>query len=495
MTGGRAGGRTGRWLVGFIALTACAVQSVRPSARLPAPWGPDNRVLISDFSDVQALAASTWFVFAATTHGLLVYDRVARRFRLPVTALDGYPTGRRVRRAIADPAGNAVWLDLGAGAGYVRYDLDGRGWTPGALPPERTGTLSVEAALASAPLADALRAAILTDGRLRVHQFTAAAATPERPEIFFGTNGLGIIRVDKQTGEWEVLTYGLLAPSVGALAAAADGIWAATNVRPGAAGRVGGVGGRRGLTWVARDLAKTRTSEGGRAALGFSFLSARSLITAADQLWLATEQGVLRVDAVTFESRLWDLPDATCLALGRGGIWVGTTDGLSLITADERVQNFGPGGLAITSLLAVNETLWVGTNAGLAQLPPHAEAIATPAELGDRPGLRVPVYALARLQDTIVMATERELLWRDPATRVWTAVPLPLTLGIPTALAPGSGGGLWIGGTHGLAQADITSRLIHVHVVPFEVPAAVRDLASDRSFLWAATDSGLMRIQ
>jgi ligand-binding sensor domain-containing protein len=476
-------GRSDCRTVGLALLVACAAPSNRPSVRPSNILSPDNRVLISDFSDVQALAASTWFVFAATTHGLLIYDRVARRFRLPVTALDGYPTGRRVRRAIADPAGNAVWLDLGAGPGYVRYDLDGRGWTPGALPPERTGTLSVEAALASAPLADALRAAILTDGRLRVHQFTAAAATPERPEIFFGTNGLGIIRVDKQTGEWEVLTYGLLAPSVGALAAAADGIWAATNAP------------RGGLTWVARDLAKTRTSEGGRAALGFSFLSARSLITAADQLWLATEQGVLRVDAVTFESRLWDLPDATCLALGRGGIWVGTTDGLSLITADERVQNFGPGGLAITSLLAVNETLWVGTNAGLGQLPPHAEAIATPAELGDRPGLRVPVYALARLQDTIVMATERELLWRDPATRVWTAVPLPLTLGIPTALAPGSGGGLWIGGTHGLAQADITSRLIHVHAVPFEVPAAVRDLASDRSFLWAATDSGLMRIQ
>jgi ligand-binding sensor domain-containing protein len=451
-------------------------------------------VLLSDFSDVQALAASSWFVFAATTHGLLIYDRVARRFRIPVTTLDGYPAGR-VRRAVADPAGNAVWLDLGAARGYVRYDLDGRVWAPGSLPSDRGGVLTVEAALASAPLADALRAAILTDRRSRVHQFTAAAATPDRPEIFFGTNGLGIIRVDKQTGEWEVLTYGLLAPSVGALAAAADGIWVATNVRPSAAGGGGGGGGggRRGLTWVARDLATTRTSEGGRAALGFSFLSSRSLIIAADQLWLATEQGVLRVDAATFESRLWDLPDATCLALGRRGVWVGTTRGLSLITADESVQGIGPSGLTITSLLAVNDTLWVGTTAGLGQLPPNAEAIATPAELA--PGLRVPVYALARLQDTIVMATERELLWRDPATWVWTAIPLPLTLGIPNALAPRSGGGVWIGGTHGLAQADITSSLIHVHAVPFEVPAAVRDLASDRTFLWAATDSGLMRIQ
>jgi len=31
--------------------------------------------------------------------------------------------------------------------------------------------------------------------------------------------------------------------------------------------------------------------------------------------------------------------------------------------------------------------------------------------------------------------------------------------------------------------------------VPFEIPAPVRDLAADREYLWAATDSGLVRIQ
>jgi hypothetical protein len=89
----------------------------------------------------------------------------------------------------------------------------------------------VEAALARAPLADAMRAAILTDPRLRTHQFTAAAATPDRPEIFFGTNGMGLVRVDRQTGEWEVLTYGLLTPGVGAVATAPNGVWAASNAR------------------------------------------------------------------------------------------------------------------------------------------------------------------------------------------------------------------------------------------------------------------------
>lgn len=478
---------TGRWAVGLLLLlAACAVQSVRPSGRPAAFWGPDNRVMISDFSEVEAVAASSWLVFAATTHGLLIYDRVSRRFRSPVTILDGYPGGR-VRRAIADPSGNAVWLDLGGG--YSRYDIDGRTWTFGSVPSTQANkTLTVEAALASAPLADAMRAAILTDPRLRTHQFTAAATTPDRPEVFFGTNGLGLVRVDRQTGEWEVLTYGLLAPGVGAvaLAPAGAGIWAATNARPGAP--------RRGLTWVASDLSETRSTEGGRAVLGFSFLYSRRLLSAGNRLWLATEQGVLRIDPASFQSRLWDLPDATCLAPARNGMWAGTRRGLSFISADDRVQEFGPT-IAITSLLAAGETLWVGTSAGLGQVLPGANAITTPTGLEDRPSLRVPVYALGALQDTIVMATERELLWRDPATRVWTARPLPLNLGIPTALAVDRDGALWVGGTHGLAQADIASALIHMHPVPLELPAAVRDLAADRDFLWVATDSGLVRIR
>ncbi len=480
--------------LGIFLAVACVQQAVRPSGRVAVLLSTDNRVIISDFSDVAAVAASPWFVFGATAHGLLIYDRVSRRFRPPVTALDGYPSGGRVRRAVADPSGNAVWLDLGAALGYVRYDVDGRLFMPGS-PTFGPGdqTLSVEAALASAPLADAMRAAILTDRRLRTHEFTAAAATPDRPEIFFGTNGLGLVRVDKQTGEWEVLTYGLLAPGVGAVTPAPDGIWAAANARPGRDVR-------RGLTWVARDLAATRASEGAgaaAAALGFTFLNARRLISTGDALWLATEQGVFRIQPATLRAHVWDIPDATCLAATSRGVWVGTLRGLSLISGvAEPAQDVGPRGVAVTSLLAVGDTLWVGTTAGLGQVLPGTDVLATVPGLAERPSLRVTVYAIGRLEDTMVMATERELVWRDPSTAAgtWNTTPLPLSLGVPTAFAVHDEA-LWIGGTRGLAQVDIGSALFQVHGVPFEVPAAVRDLAGDRDYLWAATDSGLMRIQ
>ena len=475
--------------VGLVIL-GCATGGISSSGRSLDILSPDNRVVISDFSDVEAVAATPWLVFAATTRGLLIYDRVARSFRQPVTTVDGYPS-RYVRRAIADPAGNAVWLDLGPGLGYVRYDVDGRTWTPGSIPSAvagADGTLTVADALKSAPLADAMRAAILTDRRLRTHDFTAAAATPDRPEIFFGTNGLGVIRVDRQTGEWEVLSYGLLAPSVGALAVMPDsnGLWAASNARPSES--------RRGITWIARDLSTTRSSDDAQRALGFSFLLSRKLLTVGNQLWLATEQGVFRIDPRTFTSRLWDLPDATALAATGGGVWAGTRRGLFLISADGEATEISPPGLTITCLFAVGDTLLVGTNAGLGQVAPKANVITTPADLADRSSLRVTVRALGRLQDTLVMATDRELAWRDPATRAWNTVPLPPALGTPTAIAAHAGS-LWVGGTAGLAQVDLARAFVHVHPVPFDIPAAVRDLAAGGDFLWAATDSGVVRIQ
>jgi ligand-binding sensor domain-containing protein len=465
----------------------CALQAGRPPGRPTILIGPDNRALISDFSDVEAVAASSWFVYAATLHGLLIFDRALNRFRPPVTALDGYPAGR-VRRAIADHTGNAVWLDLGTASGYVRYDVGGRVFTIGSLPStEFDATLTVQGALARAPVADAMRAAILSDSRLRTHQFTAAAGTPDRPEIFFGTNGLGLVRVDKTTGEWDVLNYGLVTSAVGAVAIGSGGVWAAGNVLAGASEQ------RRGLSWVASDLSSTRTSEGPGAALGFSFLNSRRLVAIGEELWLATDQGVLRINSSTFSSRFFDLPDATCLARRSDGVWVGTTRGLARITNDGIIESIEPRGVPVASLLAVGDTLWVGTRDGLGTVLPGAQQITTPPELADRPTLRVTIRALAPLRDTIVMATDRELLWRDAVTREWSSMPLPLALGVPTALAAARTG-VWIGGTLGLAHADIATRSLQFHS-PIEVPVPVHDVAFDGANLWLATDSGLVRIQ
>lgn len=285
-----------------------------------------------------------------------------------------------------------------------------------------------------------------------------------------------------------MLTYGLVAPSVGAVTIASDGVWAAANVGFARGGGAGGADQRRGLTWVAPDLSLTRTAD-------FSFVSSRRLLAADNQLWVATEQGVIRIDQATLRSRTWDLQDVTSLARTSEGVWVGTTHGLSIIRSNDLLDDLASSGVAILSLLADGDTLWVGTSGGLGHVLPGSDAITIPAGLGERATLRVPVYALAGVRDTIVMATGQQLVWRSPGMQEWSAITLPPSLGRPTALTVGPDATLWVGGTLGLAQAELASGLVHVHPVPFEVPAAIRDLAADRSYLWAATDSGLMRIQ
>lgn len=442
-----------------------------------AQWGPGERVLVSDFSVVDAVAASPWTVFAATRHGLLIYDRVTHVWKQPVTTLDGYPTGR-VRMAIADEAGNAVWLNLGGLGGWLRYDVDARMWTRAGQPPPGQ-PLTVETALARAPAADAIRALILTDPRLRSYQFTAAASTPDKADLYFGTNGLGVVRVDPQTGEWEALPYGLVATGVGAIAAGSDGIWAATNARPGG-------GERRGLTWIATDLSATRPAEGGGAALGFNFIQARRLVASSGALWLATEQGVSRIDPATMHARVSDVPDVTSLAPAPDGVWVGSTRGLSVITRDGNVVRVSTD-FPVLSLVAVRETLWVGTNAGVVMFPPGGTGTAAVAALSQ------PIYAMTRAAEIIVAATDRSLIWRDPATAAWKELPLSLALGRPTALAADPDGGVWVGGTQGLARADLGRAFLRTLTVPADLPAAVRDVLTDQDYLWVATDSGLVR--
>ena len=72
-------------------------------------WRPEERVVISDFSVIQALAVSEDLLYAATDGGLVIYDRRFGRWEPPVTGLDGYPL-ERVRVALVDPVDRSVWL-------------------------------------------------------------------------------------------------------------------------------------------------------------------------------------------------------------------------------------------------------------------------------------------------------------------------------------------------------------------------------------------------
>lgn len=532
--GGWADGRIG----GSSVHIAVILLSVDPSIRLSAQtrfWRPEERVLISDFSTVDAVTASPWLVYAATRHGLLLYDRRSRAWQLPVTTLDGYPSAR-VRTALADPAGNAVWL--GTVDGWARYDADLRQWSHGSAPggvsslvldardagggvflrdqsgwsflprgallalpgtplppPERrVQPLDVRTALATAPMAEAQRALILTDPRLRAYQFTSAARTADDNDLFFGTNGLGLVRLDAITGQWEPLGFSLLFTGADALAVGSGGVWAASSVRH---------GGRGGVTWLPEDLAAARPLEPppgddfGQATVRRALAVAGGTGEAA--LWIATSGGVFRMDPKTGRTRRFTLSDGLpsedvrCLAPAPDGAWIGTARGLAVVTVDNRVVPVGRSAQAVLSLLAVRETLWVGSAAGLGVLAPGAEEPVVPAALTAETALRQPVVALSRSGDTLVAVLEDQIGWRDPATGRWTMMRPHATLGRLTAAASDAGG-VWLGGSLGLAWWNIARSTFRSVTIPGDLPAPVRDLAAQPPFVWVATDSGVVRL-
>lgn len=525
-----AAGRSGKAAVGRLAaLLLTAASPVRLSAQ--SLWHPEERVLISDFSQVRAIAASASLVFAATTHGLTIYDRMVHRWRLPVTTLDGYPRAL-VRVALADPVSDAVWL--GTDDGWAYYDVELRQWERGPaaggvsglvldardpaggvflasatgwaflprgalttitgppLPPpgRRIAPLSPEAALNLAPAADAMRAFILTDQRLRSYAFTCAARTPDRTDLFFGTSGMGVVRVDATTGQWESLRFGLLARGAGSVWEDKDGVWVATLARAGE---------RRGLTWLAPDLTADSVMEtSGTTPLGCA--DGRRLVAGGSFLWLACERGLLRISEGG-GVRLFDvgrgLPSDQVVALAPApdGVWAGTARGLARVTRDDLAHPTGGVERPVLSLLAAGDSLWVGTTDGLALLLPGADELGVTEDVAREPALHDAIVALARVRDRLVAVTPEQFAWRDPASGDWSLVHARSDLGAIAALVGDpDGAGVWIGGTTGLAFWDLARGTFHVLYPPLDLPAGVRDLAVDQDYVWVATDRGLVRL-
>ncbi len=560
---GRASAQALALTAAAIAASACAAgygTATGGAAGGGAPGGGgslrEERVVVGEYATIEAVAAGRRFVFVAAAGGLAAYDRLLAAWLPPVAAtrsgLDDRPTA-----IAADPVEDAVWIGVPGGVLVWRPTVDqvqrtiivgvpdliafDRGMGGDALVRAAGQWTRVSRAGLATPLVGRAPAAsslvlpatlddvyrrfpglrsqlllLLRDtapGRpMRAAPATAGTLSPDRAsEAWIGTATDGLWRVDPTFQQAEPLRFGLADRGVGALARAADGVWAAGL----------GQSPRGGLTLASDDLQRWRWVEG-TVAVPLAGVTARALAVRAGRAWVGAEQGLYHValDAavdpelgVTRWSTLDGLPSERVFAVAArdDGAWAGTARGLAFVaeggdargrpgrgrqpldTLPRRVSRLVLENVPVRALQPVGDTLWIGSDAGLLALPGPEAELARP--LGDDPALRRPVLALAWSDSVLVAATDDALLslaprGGRPAGR-WPGVD-PRQVGQVTRLALDARA-LVMAGTEGVLvveRAGGGQRLLRVGP---DLPAPALDVLATPAWLWIATPDGLVR--
>lgn len=531
----------------LLALAACASAPGTGGGYGGASVAPgEERIVVGRFTDVFGLAASRRYVFVAGTTGIAIYDAQFDAWLPPRLTGSAFPRTRLAAMA-ADPVSEAVWI---GGVGEVTYyqpstelvtralvtgvvqDIvfDRRDPGAGALVRTtggwyRVSTLGGVAGIAGPPSGAELIASpelddvyrrfpavrdfarlITQDAQLRDWPVTSGTIAPDRSEVFLGTQGNGVYRVDPNFNRGRQLPYGLLADGAGALARAADGVWVAPS------GLTGALRPRSGLTFARNDLREWRWVEDrwdGPTAGARAF----DVEVRGSTAWIATDRGLARMNVSSRDpstvvwSLLSGLPSDVVYAVAArdGGAWAGTERGLAFVSdTGRRLQNTADrvgetlaGGVAVRALLAAGDTLWVGTEAGLLLLPPGdgRRLVRTTLQEADA-RLGQGITALAASDSVVAVGLAGGDVVR---INVRTGRLLPrlaanvATVGPVVALAQDART-LWVAGTRGVVVVDRLAGTSRFLAVPADLPSEVSDVVLADDWAWIGTRTGLVRI-
>ncbi len=518
---------TARWVVRALPVLL-AVTALRAQGR---EWSPSDRAVIGELGRINALAATRDRVYVVSPAGILEFDPQSRRWQGPWQPPDeGLLSG--VTGALADPLDGSLWLVLASG--WIRFDPGIQGWETGTIPgrvtdaaldallpasglflraaggwyvaqrggfatasaaPQRpVRIVSAEQVIRSVPAIQASSAALRVEGRLREVRLTAAARADGFLGLgwFLGTDGVGLLYYADGAGLPERFPLGLPAARVEALFPGNGGVWVVTPRTPRA---------DPALTFVAGDLGLFRSFQG-PVASGLPFTGARRMVGRGSELWLATDNGLLRINPRDEDLRIFDegrgLPDARVLDLAqrRGRIAVGTLHGVAWWDDSTGLRQLAPEFRGTAAAVELSgDTVWVGTDRGLFAALPDAPDLLQPTALQEGLSLQAPVVDLAWRGDTLVALTADRLLWRDPGSGRYTAGPLlGAGLGRLHTVVNGSGG-LYVAGERGVGYATLAAPFRRTIGTPGELPGRVLDLAVDDDYLWVGTEAGLVRFR
>jgi hypothetical protein len=507
----------------------------------------DDRQRIGSFANIDGVAVSRRYVYAAASGGIAVYDRLRNAWLPPLTR-DADMGEMSITVMAGDPFEDALWLGVPGGVltyrpetmqlqrsmltgvpDVIAFDKRGTGdafvraggqWTrvsriglttpmPG---PPAANSVVVSGGLnelyARFPTLRAQPQALLrtqqANRALRPFALSSGAASPDRTsEVWLGTTGEGLFRLDPNFLQAEPLRFGLQEPGVGALALAADGVWVAG---------LGLSSLRGGLSFTTSDLQRWRWIDG-TIAVPLAGVRTFALATRGNRAWMGTARGLVRVwldgsEDMTAWTALDGLPDERVLAVAPrdASVWIGTPRGvLSIVDSSDSKPRETRGlgvrlleNVPVYALQFVGDTLWMGTEGGLVALP-RAEAgggvLSRPA--GDDPALRRPVRSIAWHDTVLLAATDDAVLSVAPrggrAPRRLDELSLP-QIGQVTRVGIDERA-MWVSGSTGLVVQSRSTGALRVLRVPSELPGPVLDVVADANWMWVGTPQGLIRLR
>lgn len=536
---------TAALLAAFAALASCATGGTYGAEGGGASYGrSDERQFIGSFSDVRAVGVSRRYVFSATPSGVSIYDRLTNAWLPPLTRENGL-TDDGISLLVGDPVEDALWLGVPGAviihrpgmeatqrtfvAGVPDLIVFDRGNTGDAFVRSsgvwtRVSRVGVSTPMQSAPspssvivpatLQDVydrfpqLRSGTglllreqKADRPLRNYPVTSGSISPERAsEVWLGTAGDGLYRVDPAFQQAVGLRFGPIESGIGALALAADGVWAAG---------LGQSAMRSGLTFASNDLQRWRWIDG-TISVPLLGVRANAMSLRGSRAWIATDRGIVRAlldgsDALLSWTSLDGLPDdrVYSVAARSDGAWAGTARGLVQLSDTGNVRNSRSRGIGarlldntpVYALLAIGDTLWAGTAAGLVAIPAASGTLLRP--VGSEAALRRPIRALAWSDTVLLAASEDAVVSMSPRG---TREPLrmdvldPRTVGGALRVAIDDRG-MVVAGPDGVIVMSRQSGGARTLRVPVDIRAAVFDVAMSRDWLWIATAAGLARFR
>lgn len=535
----------------MLSLALCVACAAAPGGAAGAPTPPgsprEDRVVLTAFDVIPAVAASRHTVYVASPDGIAVLDRDFDRWLPPVSFGPGYVSGP-VTAMAADPVEEGVWVAASGAVLYYRpsfgdvsraiapgnvdaivfderdpgagaYLHGSAGWAlatrtgmvspvdPSRVPPAaaRSQPSSLAVVYAAYPSLRGAAPLLTRDADLRSWPIMSGTVSPDRSEVWLGTAGGGLFRVDPLFLKGEQLPFGPLQTVTAALARDSDGVWMV-----GAGGAAGAV--RSGLAHASVDLQLWRWLASPALSRALAGARARRVSVRGGQLWVATDRGVVSLDAGDSEHALrWSatngLPDDRALSVAAldSGAWVGTARGLAFVArapsarAARSTDVHTNAGLSapVRALLLEGDTLWVGSDAGVL-LVRGAAPDSTPRRLNiDDARFTRPILALAASDSLVALATDRDLLVVHPARASlvsrFDAVDIsPIS---PVTAMAMDANTIWLAGERGVLVVSRPSGSSRFLPAPGPIPAQALDVVLDPAYAWIATPAGVVRLR